>query len=104
MTCRRCTQDAILSDEELLDSICSTDFGYQLHYLRVVVSSISTDDEKAVFCTFGYREKDTGHKRLAIMGLLKDGHLFSESRSEYTVSQLFSISRGNKVGGVCVAH
>ena len=100
MTCRRCAQDTILSDEELLDSICSTNLGYELHYFRVVVSSISTDDKKAVFCTFGYRQEDTSHERLAIMGLLKDGDLLSESRSEYTISQLFGISRGSKTSRV----
>ena len=77
MACSRCTQNTILPDEEFLDSIGSTDFGYQLHHLGVVVPSIPANHEKAAICTFGYGEKDASDERLAVMGLLEDRDLLS---------------------------
>ena len=46
-------QYAILSDENLLDSICSPNFGNQLYHLWVVKSSIPSNDEEAAFCALG---------------------------------------------------
>lgn len=80
VTGSRCAQYAILSDQEFLDSICGTNLGDQLHHFGVVVSSISTYDQEATLCALGYREKDAGDKRLAVVGLLEDGNLLSEPR------------------------
>ena len=46
----RRAQYAILSDQNLLDSICSTNLSNQLYHLRVIESSISSNDEEAAFC------------------------------------------------------
>ena len=73
-----CGEDAILSDQELLDAVSCTNLGYQLHDLWIVVSSISANDQEAVFDTFGYRKQDAGDKRLAVMGLLEDLDLLSK--------------------------
>jgi hypothetical protein len=40
-----CAQDAILADQQLLDSIGGTNFGDQLSDLRVPVATITTDDK-----------------------------------------------------------
>ena len=40
----RCAQNAILSNQKLLDAIGSTNLGYLLDDFRVVVAAISTDD------------------------------------------------------------
>jgi len=69
------TQDAILTDQKFLDTICCADLGNQLHDLRVPISSITTNDQEASFDTFWDGEKDTSDKRLAVMWLLKDNDL-----------------------------
>ena len=49
----RGTENAVLSDQELLDSVSCPNLGNQLNDLGVVVSSIPTDDKKASFDAFG---------------------------------------------------
>ena len=53
MTRSRGAENAVLSDQELLDAVSCPNLGDQLNDLGVVVSSIPTDDEKASFDTFG---------------------------------------------------
>ena len=53
MACCRRAQYAILSDQNLFDSVCSTNLSNQLYHLRVVEPSISPNDEEAAFCAFG---------------------------------------------------
>ena len=79
VTRSRCAQDPILSYQQLLDAICSSDLGNQLHYFRVVVSPIPTDDEEAVLGTFRDGKEDTGNEGFAVVGLLEDGDLFSKA-------------------------
>ena len=75
----RRAQYAILSDENLLDSICSPNLGNQLYHLRVVESSISSNDKEAAFCALGDREEDAGDESLTVMGLLEDGNFFAKA-------------------------
>ena len=79
MTRSRCTQYTILPNQQLLHSICSTDFGNQLHDLGVVVASISSNDQEAALNAFGNGEEDACDERLAIVKLLEDGDLLSKS-------------------------
>ena len=74
-----CAQYTILPDQQLLDSVCSTNLGDQLHHFRVVVSSISSYNKEATFCTFRDGEDDAGDERLAVVRLLEDGDLLSKS-------------------------
>ena len=46
-------QYAILSDENFLDTICSPNLSNQLYHLRVVESSIPSDDKEATFGALG---------------------------------------------------
>lgn len=66
-------EDSVLADEKLLHSVCSANLGDQLHDLRVVESSISTNDEETTFCAFRDRKEDAGDEGLAVVGLLEDG-------------------------------
>ena len=79
VTGSRCAQYAILPDQQLLHSICSTNLSNQLHHLRVVETSIPSYDQEAALCTFGDGEEDAGDERLAVVGLLEDGNLLSKS-------------------------
>lgn len=47
VTRSRRTQNTILSDQELLHAVCRSNLGNQLYHFGIVVSSISSDDEKA---------------------------------------------------------
>lgn len=75
----RCGEDAILSDQELLHSICSADLGNQLDHLWVVVSAIPANDEEASFNALRDRKEDAGDERLAVVGLLENFDLFPKS-------------------------
>lgn len=79
VTGSRCAQYTILPNQQLLDAVCSTNLGDQLHHFRVVVSSISSYNKEASFCTFRDGEEDAGDKRLAVVRLLEDGDLLSKS-------------------------
>jgi len=50
MTGGRCRQDSILADEELLDPVCSTNFGDQLDDFGVPESPIAANDEESTWC------------------------------------------------------
>ena len=78
MACRRSTEDAILTDQELLDTICSTNLCNKLDHFWVPVSAISTNDEERTFDALGNGEEDGGDERLAVMGLFEDSDLFAK--------------------------
>jgi hypothetical protein len=79
MTSSRCTQDAILANQQLLHTIRSTNLCNKLHNFWVPVSSITTNDKEAALSTFWNREEDGRDERLAVVGLLEDGDLFAKS-------------------------
>jgi hypothetical protein len=76
----RSAQNTVLSDQELLDAIRSTDLRNQLHDLGVPVSAITANHQEAAFDAFRDREKDTRDKRLAVMRLLENNNLFPQTR------------------------
>ena len=53
-------ENAILTDDQLLDAICSTNLCNQLADLRVPKSSITTNDKERAIYTFGYGQEDGG--------------------------------------------
>lgn len=81
VTGRGCAQDAILSDQHLLDSVGSSDLRAQLHDLRVPVPAISSDNEEAILDPLGDREQDRGHKGLRVVLFLEDDNLLAEARA-----------------------
>ena len=46
-------EDAILTDQKLLDTVCCSNLCDLLHDFWVVESSVSSDDQECPFCTFG---------------------------------------------------
>jgi len=76
-----CAENSMLPDNQLLDSISSTDLSDQLYDFWVVISSISSNDKEAALYAFWDGEKDTGDERLAVIWLLEDTGLFSKSRT-----------------------
>ena len=89
MTGGGCAQNAILSNKKLLDPIGAPNLRNSLHDLRVPIASVSTDDKKAAFDAFWYREEYACDKRFAVMGLLEDLDFFAKTRSE--ISHLLAL-------------
>lgn len=77
MTGSRRTQDAILTDQKLLDAICSSNLSDQLYDLWVPVSTITTNDEETVFDAFGDGEEDACDEGFTVVRLLEDDDLLS---------------------------
>lgn len=82
----RSTQDTILTDEELLDTVCSANFCDQLYNLRVPVSSITTNNQETALDAFGNGQQNAGDEGFAVVLLLKDDDLLSQARSVIVVS------------------
>lgn len=55
-----CAQDTILTDQKLLDSVRSSNLGYQLDNLGVPVSAITADDQEASLDAFRNRKENAG--------------------------------------------
>src|SRR5271155_701875 len=74
-----CAENAILSIYQLLDAICSTNLGNQLHYLWIVIASITTNDQEGPLHAFWDREQDRCSEGFRVMRLLKDGDLLAQA-------------------------
>jgi len=72
MAGRRCAQNAILPDEQLLDTVSRTDLYNQLDNFGVIISAVAADDEKRAFDAFRDGEEDRRDEGLAVVGLLED--------------------------------
>jgi hypothetical protein len=81
MACRWRAENAIVADDELLDSIGRSDLSDQLGYFWIPVATISSNDECAALNAFRYGQKDAGDERLAVVWLLKDLDLLSKTRA-----------------------
>lgn len=49
----RGAENSILTDQKLLDTICSTNLCNELDHLRIPVSAISAYNQESTFSTFG---------------------------------------------------
>ena len=79
MTSSRCTQNTVLTDEQFLDTICSTDLCNQLDNLWVPVSAITTNYKERTLNTFRNRKENGGDKGFAIVILLEDSDLLAQT-------------------------
>ena len=79
MTGSRGTQDTVLTDQQLLDTISSTNLSNQLHNLGIVVSSISSNDQETPLSALWNGKEDAGNERLAIVRLLKNFDFFPKT-------------------------
>jgi hypothetical protein len=88
VTSSGCAHDTVLTEQQLLDTICSTNLCNELHDLWVVVTAISSNDKEAVLDTFWDREKDGGNKGLRVVLLLEHLDLLAKTRTVRVVSLL----------------
>ena len=79
-------ENAILTDQELLDPIGGPDSCNQLHDLGIPISAISSDYQETTGYTFGYCEQDARHEGFAIMWLSKDCDFLPEAGSTCRIS------------------
>lgn len=74
-------ENAVLTDQQLLDTVCCTDFGDQLCHLGVPVTAVTTDDEESTLGTLWDRLEDAGDERLGVVLLLEDLDLLTKTRT-----------------------
>jgi hypothetical protein len=77
----RSAQDAVLTDQQLLNSVRGTNLGDQLGDFRVPVAAIAADDEERVLDALRDGQQDAGDKCLRVVVLLEDFDLFAEART-----------------------
>lgn len=77
----RGAHDAVLADNELLDTIGGPDLGYLLDDFGVVVAAIATDDEESVLSAFRDGEEGAGDEGLGVVLLLEDLDLLAQARA-----------------------
>jgi hypothetical protein len=82
VTGSRSTQNAVLANNEFLDSISSSNLCNELSHFWVPVATITSNDQGASFNAFGNGEQDGGNKSLTVVWLLKDLDLFTKPRPE----------------------
>ena len=75
----RSTQEAILADKQLLDTMSSTDLGDLLDDFGVEISTITANDEESSVSTLWNREDYAGDERFGVMRLLEDGDLLTKT-------------------------
>jgi hypothetical protein len=68
-------EDASLSDDQLLHSVCSSDLCNKLYNLRIVVSAITTDHQERTLNAFWDGKKDRCDEGFAVVGLLENRDL-----------------------------
>jgi hypothetical protein len=98
MACRRRRKQAMLSNQQLLDTIRTSDFRNQLRDFRVPEPSVAANDKEGTcrparsergfaakrcgiglaFCALGDREQDACDESLAVVRLLEDGDLLAK--------------------------
>lgn len=74
-------EDAVLANDQLLDTVSSTDLCNQLRDLGVVVSAIATDNEEGAIDALWDGEQDRGDEGLRVVVLLEDLDLLAETRT-----------------------
>lgn len=72
-------EDAVVADDELLDTVGGADLCNQLQHLWVPVPAIAADDEGGVLGALGDGEEDGGDEGLCVVWLLEDLDLFAEA-------------------------
>lgn len=88
MACGRCAENAILANDQFLDTICCTDLCNLLNDFRVVVSSIATNDKFRALDTFRNREEDRSCEGFGVVILLEYGDLLSQTRRTRPIARV----------------
>ncbi len=79
--CSWSAENAILADQQLLDTIRSSNLSNELDNFWVPVSSITTNDEESSLSSLRDSEEDRCDKGLGVVWLLENSDLLSQSRS-----------------------
>lgn len=72
-------QNSILSNDQFLNAICSSDASNQLDDLCVVETSVSTDYEECVLSALRDGLEDASDKGFGVVRLLEDGDLLAKA-------------------------
>jgi hypothetical protein len=75
----RSGKNAVLADQELPDTVGSSNLGDQLNDLRVVEAAITANDEESTLGTLWYGKENGCDESLAVVWLLKDGDLLTKT-------------------------
>jgi hypothetical protein len=75
----RRTQDSILTDEQFLDTVCSTNLCNQLDHLWIPISSVTTNDKKRALYAFRNGKENGGNEGLAVVRLLENSDLLAKT-------------------------
>jgi hypothetical protein len=89
-------QNTIVSDNELLDTIGSSNLGNQLSHLWIPVSAVTANDQSASLDAFRNGEQDTGNECLAVVWLLKHLDLLAKSGAALVSVYSFPVEVGPK--------
>ena len=81
-------ENAILSDQKLLDSICGTDLGNKLGDFGVPVTTVTTDDQERALGAFGDRLEDAGNEGLRVVLLLENLDLLAQARTSRALANI----------------
>ena len=73
------TEDTVLADEKLLDTVCGTNLSNQLNDLWVPVTTITTNNQEAVLDTFWNGKEDRGNEGLRVVRLLENHDLLTKT-------------------------
>jgi hypothetical protein len=79
VTSRRRRQNSVLSDQQLLDAIRSSDLGDYLHDLLVVVTSVTADDQERIPSSLGDALQQGRNEVLGVVRLLENDDLLAET-------------------------
>lgn len=81
MTGSGSAENAILANQELLDSVCSTNLGDELCDLGIPVATVTTDNEESSLDAFRDGLKNAGNECLGVVLLLEDLDFLTETRT-----------------------
>ena len=66
-----CTEDSVLTDKNLLDAVCGSDFGDELDDLGVVVTAVTTNNEEGALSSLWDRLEKRSNEVLGVVLLLE---------------------------------
>jgi hypothetical protein len=76
-----CAEDAILTDQQLLDTVGGTNLGDQLSDLWVPVAAITANDEDGAVDALRNGLEDAGNEGFRVVVLLEDPDLLAQART-----------------------
>jgi len=77
---RRSTQDTILTEQDLPNSISRSNLSNQLNDFRVIETPIASDDKEAALGALRNREQSARNESFAVVRLLEYSDLLSKPR------------------------